>query len=459
MQDRPNLETLPYDILSSVFKSLDRPSLASACLSSRRINEVASENLYTSILFVISQDDSEAEGPLSAIKRRPSLKRVVQAILFKFKTGYWGAKLGRKMVIISDHIRSLPRVRKLEWLSDPRRDSSDTAPIEYFMDILSGMPSVEELVLPTIYLAPLVPESPFPGTLRHLTLHNTFPLFSVTKWYGSIIPALESLIILTHVRQIGLLRGANALRVLKVETVWSIVDFVEILDEFTLLECLGMKILMKSLENTSSNWLHPIALPKLRCLELRLDHDRAWLTTDVLENFKLFAQSLISASNSLEVLRLSAQNSMINHQHGESLSKFILKRHGTSLRVLDLVALTLREDHFCSILYNCPHLEEFGFFWKVPELRLQHSFWGFLGLCPTLTTLRLTTAQMQDSTITALIRQGPFLVKRFLLRTTKPLKYAIWESRSYYDSEVRRAQEMMVSRRISAEEWNTETWG
>ncbi|KAG8840812.1 hypothetical protein FRB91_005654 [Serendipita sp. 411] len=240
-----------------------------------------------------------------------------------------------------------------------------------------------------------------------------------------------------------------------------------------------MKILMKSLENTSSNWLHPIALPKLRCLELRLDHDRAWLTTDVLENFKLFAQSLISASNSLEVLRLSAQNAMINHQHGESLSKFILKRHGTSLRVLDLVALTLREDHFCSILYNCPHLEEFGFFWKVPELRLQHSFWGFLGLCPTLTTLRLTTAQMQDSTITALIRQGPFLVKRFLLRTTKPLKYAIWEvrilpsapghwlidvgrglqSRSYYDSEVRRAQEMMVSRRISAEEWNTETWG
>ncbi|KAG8818653.1 hypothetical protein FRC19_010415 [Serendipita sp. 401] len=85
MQDRANLETLPYDILSSVFKSLDRSSLASACLSSHRINEVASENLYTSILFVISQDDSEAEGPLSAIKRRPSLKRVVQAILFKFK--------------------------------------------------------------------------------------------------------------------------------------------------------------------------------------------------------------------------------------------------------------------------------------------------------------------------------------------------------------------------------------
>ncbi|KAG9051739.1 hypothetical protein FS842_011105 [Serendipita sp. 407] len=196
MQDRANLETLPYDILSSVFKSLDRSSLASACLSSHRINEVASENLYTSILFVISQDDSEAEGPLSAIKRRPSLKRVVQAILFKFKTGYWGAKLGRKMVIISDHIRSLPRVRKLEWLSDPRQFSSDTAPIEYFMDILSGMPSVEELVLPTIFLAPLVPESPFPGTLRHLTLHNTFPLFPVTKWYGSIVPALESLIIL-----------------------------------------------------------------------------------------------------------------------------------------------------------------------------------------------------------------------------------------------------------------------
>ncbi|KIM23072.1 hypothetical protein M408DRAFT_332548 [Serendipita vermifera MAFF 305830] len=92
------LDRLPYDILRLVFGFLDVKTLLDAALASHAINEIASLQLYTSIIvnpgassgFWYSRppDYEERRNPFKALARRPHLRKIVRSVVL-FTSGSW----------------------------------------------------------------------------------------------------------------------------------------------------------------------------------------------------------------------------------------------------------------------------------------------------------------------------------------------------------------------------------
>lgn len=55
----PSLEHLPYDILVYVFQELDKATLRATCLSSRRLNELATPLLYRNVSVYLRKGDNK----------------------------------------------------------------------------------------------------------------------------------------------------------------------------------------------------------------------------------------------------------------------------------------------------------------------------------------------------------------------------------------------------------------
>ncbi|KAG9025133.1 hypothetical protein FS842_005304, partial [Serendipita sp. 407] len=422
---------LPYEVLERIFDEIDSRSLASACLGSRGIYEIASRNLYGSLLFVI--DKPERSDPLYALKQRPHLAMYTHKVTLRLRI--LSQSDAQHVTKICDYIRTLPSIRRIEWFDNLVRGLHHTAAVGYFLDMLMDISSsIVELRLPPLWAGNWKPKLMDLRSLRDLTVSHCFPKFGQTLWYRHTISNLESLTISTYLHNAEFLRGACSLRTLKLQSIWSLPQLYPILSELSSLKHLSMLIDTQHLQNWTPAGTKSPTFTGLECLELAL-------TPYGLKNFcrsGLFAfiRSLIAEVESLQEVQISSQRPGCYIDCGNEISGILVRKYRHSLRLLALDAMRLQSEALARICQQCPNLEVLGFIYADTDLD-STALSAILNLSPMLKTLRLTVVNVSLSMVVSIMSQDAIRLRKILLRTTQLMAYFVLESRWTYDPELR----------------------
>ncbi|CCA67414.1 hypothetical protein PIIN_01245 [Serendipita indica DSM 11827] len=452
-----SIQTLPHELLVSIFNLIDSQSLVCLCLLCRVCNEAATPILYKYVSWDLSKQGaswnikdnfwavfkrSSYEGaatilfksvswnlikreassntknpPWSAVERLPWLRNHIQSLAICLDTDSptnnisdlevardWTKRHSRVLSGLAQQIDRLPSLRRLELL---KRHWGDTEvfkiQVGWFSQLVRDLGArIREISLPEISYY-IKDSFQFPSYLRSLTISGSAYLREY-RGLNSLFASLRSL------------------RLGECEVT-------------ALLDAISLSRQLESLEVTISgcerfsHWAKQkgLNLPVLRYIRVCIiggDSD-SYIVQLVYE----FLKCITSTSRRLLSVSIDADVHHDSWTPSGILAIWIALRHGHSIKTLYLGRIPLREYRIHEVLSRCPRLEHIGFTqpWRddhaIPYASLRSAL-RLRGIC--LTVVKPYSVQQVHA---ALLQHFPH-ISHFLLRNrdASAPEYKLWTS-------------------------------
>lgn len=467
---KATIQTLPYEVLTSIFGPLDRPSLVSLCFVCRFCNEAAMPILYKAASWDLSRQGVSwnTEDPLwPAFKRLPWLSSCVQslAICIDLKPPTrshngsntapdWGKRYNQVLSRVTEEVQGLPSIRSLE-LFKRRWDDMDAFRINtrWFGQLMQSLSArIQDITLPEI---------PYNLTRSFQYLFHSRSL-TVRGSVGSALRSPDFKLWAPRLKRVSLLFNSDlselgglftALRCLRVEKCEDVEKLLEAIAASRELESLEVTITQPHFQSWLNARQKEIDLPALKHIRVRIDG--AHTDQDIVHRGRKLFEYITSASRALLSASFDAKLFLRTCTTSEGFAIWLSHRHGRTLQTLYLGHLTLREEYIHQVLSYCPRLERIGLAQPWNQLDLFRPF-ASLRSTSSLKAICLTTTQPYSvhQVHAALVQNFP-CIGHLLLRNTSAFydQYTLWKGKWRFDSDLGTALRVIENVECSKKDW------
>lgn len=444
---KATLQTLPYEVLVSIFDPLDLPSLVSLCLVCRVCNEAATPVLYRSVSWDLVKQgaswDTE-DPPWLALKRLPWLRNHLQSLAICLDgdsttqkrydpnaASKWKQLYNRLLSRLTEEIQVLPSVQSLE-LVKRRWDPMDVFTIKarWFGELVQGLGvRIQAIGLPELpyYASDCFRFSFYPCSL---TVRGSVGDYLHSPYFKSWAPRLRRVSLPNYSDFSGLSGLFTSLVCVRVGSCRQVGEFLESISPSRGLESLDMVITEYSLSSWAGAEHEEMDFPALKYIRVRIEGGY----TDM-DHGKKLLQCITSTSVTLLSVSVDADIPRRKCSASQSFAIWVSRRHGHTLRTLHLGCLPLH-DSIHQVLSHCPQLKCIGFtqLWDQSDLS---QLITLLCFSFSLKAICLTVGKRYSAhQVYAALKQRFPHIRHFLLRTApgSAIEYQLWEGKWRIDS-------------------------